>query len=295
VGKRERIAIPAGFADPGAAVKHPHEPTTRPLRVAALADMTEGDPRPTAGHSRPARPTGKLFMLRRAFGLLIVTLVVLIALPLALVPVYAIPGIRPISTLMLGDYLTFQPVNRAWVDLEDIAPVLVHSVMMSEDGQYCFHGGVDWRELNAVIDSTLEGEETRGASTIPMQTAKNLFLWNSRSFVRKGLEVPLAVYTNFFLSKKRLIEIYLNIAEWGDGIYGVEAASWHYFNKPAFALTGREAALLAVTLPSPRKRNPAKPSRGLSRLAGTIAARAQRSGDYVDCVSVTPNKRTAGQ
>jgi monofunctional biosynthetic peptidoglycan transglycosylase len=234
-------------------------------------------------------------MLRRVLGLLIVTLVVLIALPIALVPVYAIPGIRPVSTLMLGDYLTFRPVTRDWVDLEDIAPVLVHSVMMSEDGQYCFHGGVDWRELNAVITETLDGEETRGASTIPMQTAKNLFLWNSRSFVRKGLEVPLAVYADFFLSKKRLIEIYLNIAEWGDGIYGIEAAAWHYFNKPAFALTGREAALLAVTLPAPRKRNPAKPSRGLSRLADTIAARAQRSGDYVDCVAVTPNKRTAGQ
>lgn len=232
-------------------------------------------------------------MLRRALGLLIVTLAVLVALPLALVPVYAIPGIHPVSTLMLGDYVTFQPVSRDWVDLEDIAPVLVHSVMMSEDGQYCFHGGVDWRELNAVISETLEGEETRGASTIPMQTAKNLFLWNSRSFVRKGLEVPLAVYTNFFLSKKRLIEIYLNIAEWGDGIYGVEAASWHYFGKPAFALTGREASLLAVTLPAPRKRNPGKPSRGLSRLAGTIAARAKRSGDYVDCVAVEPNKRTA--
>ena len=167
-------------------------------------------------------------MLRRALGLLIVTLAVLVALPLALVPVYAIPGIHPVSTLMLGDYVTFQPVTRDWVDLEDIAPVLVHSVMMSEDGQYCFHGGVDWRELNAVISETLEGEETRGASTIPMQTAKNLFLWNSRSFVRKGLEVPLAVYTNFFLSKKRLIEIYLNIAEWGDGIYGVEAAAWRF-------------------------------------------------------------------
>jgi monofunctional biosynthetic peptidoglycan transglycosylase len=170
------------------------------------------------------------------------------------------------------------------VALENVSPVLVQSVMMSEDGQYCFHGGVDWRELNAVIDSTLEGEETRGASTIPMQTAKNLFLWNSRSFVRKGLEVPLALYLDLMLSKRRLIEIYLNIAEWGDGIYGVEAASWHYFEKPAFALTPREASLLAVTLPSPLKRNPGKPSRGLSGYASKIAARARASGDYVGCV-----------
>lgn len=234
-------------------------------------------------------------MLRRVFGLLIVTLAVLVALPLALVPVYAIPGIRPVSTLMVGDYLTLKPVTRNWVALENIAPVLVHSVMMSEDGQYCAHGGIDWKELNAVIDEALEGEETRGASTIPMQTAKNLFLWNSRSFVRKGLEVPLAIYADFFLSKRRLMEIYLNIAEWGDGIYGVEAASWHYFEKPAFALTAKEAALLAVTLPAPLKRNPAKPTRGLSRMAGTIQARAKRSGDYVACVAVEPRQQAAGK
>ncbi|WP_156381921.1 MULTISPECIES: biosynthetic peptidoglycan transglycosylase [unclassified Aureimonas] len=227
-------------------------------------------------------------MLRRAFGLLIVTLAILVALPIALVPIYAIPIVRPVSTLMLGDWLTFRPVTREWVALEDISPVLVHSVMMSEDGQYCFHGGIDWRELNAVIDSTLEGEDTRGASTIPMQTAKNLFLWNSRSFVRKGLEVPLALYLDLMLSKRRLIEIYLNVAEWGEGIYGIEAASWHYFDKPAFALTAREASLLAVTLPAPAKRNPAKPSRGLSRLATTVAARARASGGYVGCVAVAP-------
>ncbi|KQT47618.1 monofunctional biosynthetic peptidoglycan transglycosylase [Aureimonas sp. Leaf454] len=224
-------------------------------------------------------------MLRRAFGLLIVILAILVALPIALVPVYAIPVVHPVSTLMLGDWITFRPVTRDWVDLEDISPVLVQSVMMSEDGQYCFHGGVDWRELNAVIDSTLEGEETRGASTIPMQTAKNLFLWNSRSFVRKGLEVPLALYLDLMLSKRRLMEIYLNIAEWGEGIYGVEAASWHHFDKPAFALTPREASLLAVTLPSPLKRNPAKPSRGLSAQASKIAGRARASGDYVGCVA----------
>ena len=233
-------------------------------------------------------------MLRRALGLFIVTLAVLVALPLALVPVYAIPIVHPISTLMLANYLTLQPVSRTWVALEDIAPVLVHSVMMSEDGQYCSHDGVDWKELNAVIDSTLEGEETRGASTIPMQAVKNLFLWNSRSFVRKGLEVPLAVYADFILSKRRLMEIYLNIAEWDEGVYGIEAASWHYFDKPAFALSGREAALLAVTLPSPKKRNPAKPARGLSRLAGVIQTRAKSSGDYVDCVAVKPAKAAAG-
>lgn len=228
----------------------------------------------------------KLPMLRRALGLLIVTLTVLVALPVALVPVYAIPIVHPVSTLMLADWLRFRPVSRQWVALKDISPVLVRTVMLSEDGQYCSHGGVDWRELNGVIDDALDGAETRGASTIPMQTAKNLFLWTSRSFVRKGLEVPLALYTDLILSKPRLMEIYLNVAEFGQGIYGVEAASWHYFGKPAFALTSREAGLLAKTLPAPTKRNPGKPSRQLSQMASRIETRARNAGGFSSCIAV---------
>ena len=265
-----------------------------PGRTAERADFdmtTNGDgDRQRMARFRPARPT----LLRRVFGLAVVTLAVLIALPLALVPVYAIPGIHPVSTLMLGDYLAFKPVERDWVDLEDIAPVLVQSVMMSEDGQYCAHGGVDWHELNAVIDGTLEGEETRGASTIPMQTAKNLFLWTGRSFVRKGLEVPLALYVDLFMSKRRLIEVYLNVAEWGDGIYGIEAAARHHFRKSAASLNPREAALLAVTLPAPKRRDPSKPTKSLSRLAGTIQGRARASGDYVGCVAAEAPSKSGG-
>lgn len=223
-------------------------------------------------------------MLRRAFGLLIVTLVVLIALPLALVPVYAIPGIRPISTLMLGDYITFKPVNRDWVDLEDIAPVLVHSVMMSEDGQFCIHDGVDWVQMRGVVNDALEGEATRGASTIPMQTAKNLFLWNGRSFIRKGMELPLALASDFVWSKQRMMELYLNVAEWGPGIYGAEAAAKHHFGVPAAKLTRRQAALLAVSLPNPIERNAGKPGRGLRSLASLIERRASRSGEYIKCL-----------
>ncbi|GGE21014.1 monofunctional biosynthetic peptidoglycan transglycosylase [Aureimonas endophytica] len=223
-------------------------------------------------------------MLRRALGFLIVTLTVMVALPIALVPVYAIPFVHPVSTLMIGDWLRFRSVQRDWVPIENISPVLIRTVMLSEDGQYCSHRGVDWRELNGVIDDALDGQETRGASTIPMQTAKNLFLWTSRSFVRKGLEVPLALYTDLVLSKSRLMEIYLNVAEFGAGIYGVEAASWHYFEKPAFALSSREAALLAKTLPAPSRRDPGKPSRQLAQLARGIEARARAAGDFSACV-----------
>ncbi len=118
-----------------------------------------------------------------------------------------------------------------------------------EDGQFCFHGGVDWGEMRMLVQETLRGESTRGGSTIPMQTSKNPFLWNSRSFVRKALELPLAVSSSFVWSKRRMMEIYLNIAEWGPGIYGIEAAARYHFKVPASKLTARQAALLAVSCP----------------------------------------------
>jgi monofunctional biosynthetic peptidoglycan transglycosylase len=153
------------------------------------------------------------------------SLIVLALLPYVLILVYRLDFVRPVSTLMLWDLVTRGGYERQWVEFEDISPVLVQSVMMSEDGQFCSHRGVDWVQMNSVLKDALEGESTRGASTIPMQTVKNLFLWNGRSFLRKGLELPLAMAADFAWSKKRLMEIYLNIAEWGPGIYGVEAAA----------------------------------------------------------------------
>lgn len=230
------------------------------------------------------RRAGAPLMRRLVFALLFV-LVGLAAIPAALVPIYAIPAVHPVSTLMLAEHFSFQPYDREWTPIEAIAPVMVASVMMSEDGQFCFHGGVDWAALGTVVDQAVnEGEAGRGASTIPMQTVKNLFLWNGRSFLRKALELPLATYADFVWTKRRTMEIYLNIAEWGDGIYGIGAASRFYFNKPPSQLTARQAALLAVTLPSPLTRDPARPSAGLRRLASVVEARARASGDYTGCV-----------
>ena len=211
-------------------------------------------------------------------------LLALLILPYLLIPVYALPFMRPVSTLMLADLVTFQGYDRRWVPLEDISPRLFQSVMMSEDGQFCFHGGVDWNQMQSVVTDALEGASTRGASTIPMQTAKNLFLWNGRSFLRKGLELPLAVAADVVWSKKRMMEIYLNIAEWGPGIYGIEAAAQHHFKVPAAKLSRRQAALLAVSLPNPYERNAGKPGRGLQRLARLIERRASGSGEYIKCL-----------
>ena len=211
-------------------------------------------------------------------------LIILALFPVFLTLLYAIPGIRPVSTIMLGRMLIGQTVDRQWVGIEDIADVLPQSVIMSEDGQFCFHSGVDWRELNGVIDDALEGEKTRGASTLPMQTVKNLYFWPQRSFIRKIIEIPYALIADLVWSKRRMMEIYLNIAEWDEGVFGIEAASQHHFKKPASKLSARQAALLTVALPNPKGRNPAKPTQSLSRLAKLVEKRASQSGAYVKCL-----------
>jgi monofunctional glycosyltransferase len=209
----------------------------------------------------------------------------LIALPCVLTLLYRVPFVHPVSTLMLADVAMFQGYDRRWVPIEKIAPSLVRSVMVSEDGQFCSHNGVDWVQMRRVLQGALEGEATRGASTITMQTAKNLYLWNGRSFLRKALELPLAFTIDLVWPKRRIMEVYLNIAEWGPGIYGIEAASQFHFKTSAAKLTARQASLLAVSLPNPYKRVASKPGRGMKILARIIERRASMSGPYITCLN----------
>jgi monofunctional biosynthetic peptidoglycan transglycosylase len=156
---------------------------------------------------------------------------------------------------------------------------------MSEDGQFCRHSGVDWGALNEVLEDADEDGPARGASTIAMQTTKNLFLWPSRSVLRKGMEIPLALALDFFWSKRRILEVYLNIAEWGpNGEFGAEAAARAAFGKSAGALTLRESALLATSLPNPLIRLPGRPRAGQVRLAERVAVRVGQSGPWLDCL-----------
>lgn len=222
--------------------------------------------------------------LQRRWHKLLLLLVGLVLLPYLLIVLYMPSVIHPISTLMLRDLVLLHGYDRQWVSFDQISPNLVQSVMMSEDGQFCIHDGVDWVQMRGVVNDALEGESTRGASTIPMQTAKNLFLWNGRSFLRKAMELPLALAADFVWSKRRMMELYLNVAEWGPGIYGAEAAAQHHFGVSAAKLTRRQAALLAVSLPNPFERNAGKPGRGLKRLASLIERRAGRSGEYIKCL-----------
>jgi monofunctional glycosyltransferase len=152
-------------------------------------------------------------------------LFVLAMLPPVATLIYSVPGTRPVSTLMVQDILTMRGYDRQWIPLEEMGPNIIHAVMMSEDGQFCRHRGVDVGEFRALVEEALAGEATRGGSTITMQTAKNLFLWHGRSYVRKAIEIPLAIYMDAVLSKRRIMEIYLNIAEWAPGVYGAEAGA----------------------------------------------------------------------
>jgi monofunctional biosynthetic peptidoglycan transglycosylase len=216
---------------------------------------------------------------------LVVALIVIAMIPLALTLVYAIPSVHPVSTLMLKDVVLLRPYKRQWVPLDRISPNLVHSVVMSEDGQFCRHDGIDWQQMRMVVDDALAGEETRGASTITMQTVKNLFLWGGRSYLRKALEAPLALYFDAVLSKRRIMEIYLNVVRWGPGIFGAEAAAEYHFKRSAGRLSNRQAALLAVTLPNPYLRHPERPTPGLRRLAALIEHRTARyARSHVTCL-----------
>ena len=161
---------------------------------------------------------------------------------------------------MVWRWVTGHRVERTFVPLSQIAPALPIAVIMAEDGRYCSHHGIDFQELRGIMQDADDLEDLRGGSTITQQTAKNLFLWPGRSVLRKILELPLALWTDLVLPKRRVMEIYLNIAEWGpDGRFGAEAGSRFAFGKSARQLGPTEAALLAAILPNPKLRSARQP------------------------------------
>src|SRR5262249_46665886 len=203
-------------------------------------------------------------------------------LPYLLVPLYRV--INPVSTLMLWRWFHGARVEKTFVLIDRMAPALPVTVIASEDGRFCSHHGVDWRELRERLEDADDMSEVRGASSITQQLAKNLFLWPGHSFVRKALEFPLALWIDVVLPKWRVLEIYLNIAEWGpNGQFGAEAASRYAFNKSVRTLTGREAALLAAVLPNPRRRSARNPGPAVRRIATIYEARATAQAALAAC------------
>lgn len=204
-------------------------------------------------------------------------------LPTALLLVYRfVPP--PVTPLMLLRLAQGEGLERDWTALAAIAPVMAQAVIAAEDNRFCEHAGFDWPVLREELQRVFAGEQARGASTVSMQTAKNVLLWPGRDPVRKVLEALLTPQLELLWGKRRIMEVYLNIAETGPGLYGAEAAARRYFGKGAADLTRREAALIAATLPNPRRWSPGRPTRYIAQRARTIEQRMGQLGPLLDCV-----------
>ncbi len=221
--------------------------------------------------------------MRRLVRTLLILALAVLLIPYVIAPFYRF--IDPVSTPMLWRWATGKRVERIVVPLTRIAPALRLAVIVAEDGSFCRNRGVDLGAIREAMQQSDELGEARGASTITQQTAKNLFLWEGRSFIRKALEFPLALWLNLVLPKRRVLEIYLNIAEWGpNGQFGAEAGARFAFGKSARDLDAAEAAELAAILPNPVRRSARIPSVLVRRLAALYERRSEQFSGLDACV-----------
>ena len=181
----------------------------------------------------------------------------------------------PTTYLMIRDRLNGVEVKQTWVGLDEMSRHIPRAVIAAEDARFCEHNGFDVEAIEKAIERNKKGKTVRGGSTISQQTAKNAFLWPGRTFIRKGVEAYFTGLIELIWGKPRIMEVYLNVAEFGRGVFGVEAASRHYFHKSAKNLTRQEAARLAAILPQPIKRDAASPGRYTKRYANRIAGRTR--------------------
>jgi len=211
----------------------------------------------------------------RAAASLLMAIVVLVGLYRVVPP--------PTTPYVLSEGLRLGALQRTWVPLDDIAPVVARSVVAAEDANFCLHWGVDMRQLRAAIDDGAG----RGASTLTQQTVKNLWLWQGRSWPRKALEGVMTPVVEALWPKRRIVEMYLNVAEFDTGVFGIEAAARHHFGVGADKLSARQAALLAAVLPNPKERQAINPSSATSKRAAAImdGAATIRADGRADCFS----------
>lgn len=190
----------------------------------------------------------------------------------------------PVTPLMiLRHFQEEEDLSKRWRNVEAIPPDFLLAVVAAEDQMFFQHGGFDWKQIQAALNERRAGGRLRGGSTISQQVAKNVFLWPGRSWIRKGLEVWFTEGIELCWSKQRILEVYVNVAEMGPGIYGVEAAAQHYYQKPAKDLTRAECALLATVLPDPRDRSPLKPTGAMRERQNWILRQMNNLGgvDYL--------------
>ncbi|MFN4042531.1 MAG: monofunctional biosynthetic peptidoglycan transglycosylase [Brevundimonas sp.] len=216
---------------------------------------------------------------------LLTLLVVLCLLPFIGVALHRFVPPPP-TLLMWQQAIKGQGMDYRWRSLNDISPHLVYSAIAAEDARFCSHRGFDMAAIRQALEANERGGRVRGGSTISQQTAKNVFLWPGRDWVRKGLEAGYTVLIETGWSKRRILEVYLNVAEFAPGVYGAEAGARHWFGKSARDLTASEAARLAAILPSPRRYNAGQPGPYVRRRAGRVqaAARVVRNEGLAACV-----------
>lgn len=213
---------------------------------------------------------------RRRYRLLLTLFLLLVLLGAGSVIVQRFVA-PPATFLMVSRAIGGEGLSYRWRSLDDISPRLVQAVIASEDSTFCAHNGFDMKAIERALQANARAEKRgtgriRGGSTISQQTAKNAFLWPGRDWIRKGLEAGYTVAIETLWGKRRIMEVYLNVAEWAPGVYGAEAAAQHWFGKSADALTAREAARLAAILPSPRRYSASSPGPYVRRRTSRIQA-----------------------
>ncbi|HOZ39901.1 MAG: monofunctional biosynthetic peptidoglycan transglycosylase [Flavobacteriales bacterium] len=188
----------------------------------------------------------------------------------------------PVTWVMVEQANEQDTFIREVIDLSEVARVMPLSVMASEDQRFMFHSGFSWEAMRKAMDRNKKGKRIRGGSTISQQTAKNVFLWPGRTYVRKGLEAGFTLLIELLWTKERILEVYLNVAEMGKGVFGVEAAAQHCFGRPASRLTAAQAALITSTLPAPRRFNCERPSGYLAGRQQWVLRQMRNIGDVLD-------------
>lgn len=221
-----------------------------------------------------SKKTSSSFVAKAIRVTLIAVAAILVATVLVVLPFRWINP--PTTAFMVFDDVEFAAIQHRWVPWDDMSDSLAIAVIASEDQRFLQHYGIDFASIQKSLESAKRGNRMRGASTITQQVAKNIYLWRGRSFLRKGMEAYLALWVDALWPKRRIMEIYLNIAELGPGIYGVGTASDTYFGKPPARINDAEAALLAAVLPNPVRLNAGKPSEYLRERQAWIVGQMQR-------------------
>jgi monofunctional biosynthetic peptidoglycan transglycosylase len=199
----------------------------------------------------------------------------------------------PLTPLMVIRWTQDHPIDKEWVDLSEISPHMARAVIASEDNRFCEHTGVDWSAVKTVVNEYRDDGRLRGASTVSMQTAKNLYLWPGRSLVRKTLEAGLVHVLEWSWSKERIMEVYLNIVEMGPGVYGTQAAAQHHFGVDASELSLVQAAALVSILPDPLGRDPTRKNKAMGMRVQRIRQTMASLGPLLDCVPEAPIDKRA--